>query len=183
MEANEKKKKAKNIETVEDIKNSAAKQSSKITANKILNKYKAMRRPKKPYLANEEDLETIDYNELQEDLCKRESILETANKVFDFERFKKEQAEALKEITNKNSTAKQSTKITAKKILNKYKAMKRPKKPYLVNEEDLETTDYNELQEDLFKGESILAAADRVFDFNKFKKQQEDAIKISMTTF
>ena len=61
--------------------------------------------------------------------------------------------------------------------------MKRPKKPYLVNEEDLETTDYNELQEDLFKGESILAAADRVFDFNKFKKQQEDAIKISMTTF
>ena len=61
--------------------------------------------------------------------------------------------------------------------------MKRPKKPYLVNEEDLETTDYNELQEDLFKGESILAAADRVFDFNKFKKQQEDAIKISMATF
>ena len=183
MEANEKKKKAKNIETVEDIKNSAAKQSSKITAKKILNKYKAMRRPKKTYLANEEDLETIDYNELQEDLCKRESILETANKVFDFERFKKEQAEALKEMTNKNSTAKQSTKITAKKILNKYKAMKRPKKPYLVNEEDLETTDYNELQEDLFKGESILAAADRVFDFNKFKKQQEDAIKISMTTY
>ena len=170
MEANEKKKKAKNIETVEDIKNSAAKQSSKITAKKILNKYKAMRRPKKTYLANEEDLETIDYNELQEDLCKRESILETANKVFDFERFKKEQAEALKEITNKNSTAKQSTKITAKKILNKYKA-KRPKKPYLVNEEDLETIDYNELQEDLFKGESILAAADRVFNFNKFKKQ------------
>ena len=49
MEANEKKKKAKNIETVEDIKNSAAKQSSKITAKKILNKYKAMRRPKKTF--------------------------------------------------------------------------------------------------------------------------------------
>ena len=52
-------------------------------------------------------------------MFKRESILKAANKIFDFERFKKEQVEALKEMTNKNSTAKQSTKITAKKILNK----------------------------------------------------------------
>ena len=29
----------------------------------------------------------------------------------------------------------------------------------------------------MFKGESILAAAKKVFDFNKFKKQQEDTIK------
>ena len=29
----------------------------------------------------------------------------------------------------------------------------------------------------MFKRESILAAANKVFDFNKFKKQQEDAIK------
>ena len=46
--------------------------------------------------------------------------------------------------------------------------MKRPKKTYLVNEEDLETIDYNEPQEDLFKGESILAAVNKVFDFEKF---------------
>ena len=46
--------------------------------------------------------------------------------------------------------------ITAKKILQKYKSMKRPKKTYLVNEEDLETIDYNEPQEDLFQGESIV---------------------------
>ena len=43
--------------------------------------------------------------------------------------------------------------ITAKKILQKYKSMKRPKKTFLVNKEDLETTDYNEPQEDLFWGE------------------------------
>ena len=29
----------------------------------------------------------------------------------------------------------------------------------------------------MFKGESILAAAKKVFDFNKFKKQQEETIK------
>ena len=56
--------------------------------------------------------------------------------------------------------------------------MKRPKKTYLVNEENLETIDYNEPQGDLFKRESILPAADKVFDFNKSKKQQEDKLKI-----
>ena len=55
--------------------------------------------------------------------------------------------------------------------------MKRPKKIYLVNEEDLETIDYNEeLQEDLFRGESIVEAANKVLDFKAFKKQQEAAI-------
>ena len=29
----------------------------------------------------------------------------------------------------------------------------------------------------MFKGESIITAANKVFDFNKFKKQQEDPIK------
>ena len=43
--------------------------------------------------------------------------------------------------------------------------MKRPKKTNLVNEKDLETIDYNEPEEDLFKGESIIEAANNVFDF------------------
>ena len=55
--------------------------------------------------------------------------------------------------------------------------MKRPKKTYLVNEEDLETINYDEPQEDLFEGESILAAANKVFDYKEFKKQQENAIQ------
>lgn len=50
--------------------------------------------------------------------------------------------------------------------------MKRLKKTYLVNEGDLETLEYNEPQEDLFRGESILAAANKVFYFEKFKKEQ-----------
>ena len=44
----------------------------------------------------------------------------------------------------------------------------------MVNEEDLETIAYDELQEDLLKNESILNAANKVFDFNKFKKEQNE---------
>ena len=55
--------------------------------------------------------------------------------------------------------------------------MKKTKKTYLVNEEDLETIDYSE-PEDLFQGESILNATNKVLDFNEFKKQQEEALNI-----
>ena len=51
--------------------------------------------------------------------------------------------------------------------------MKRPRKTYLVNEEDIETIDYSEPQEELFAGESILNAAKKVFNFDQFKKEQE----------
>ena len=63
---------------------------------------------------------------------------------------------------------KKNAKITAKKIVGKYKLMKRQKKTYLVDEKDLETIDYDENQEDLFKGESIINAVNKVFDFEKF---------------
>ena len=46
--------------------------------------------------------------------------------------------------------------------------MKRPKKTYLADEEDIETFDYDEPEEDLFKGESILDSVNKVFDFEKF---------------
>ena len=93
---NEKKKKTENINIIEDIKNSATKKSARITAKKILQKYKSMKRPKKTYLLNEEDLDSIEYNEPQEDLFRGESIVEAANKVLDFEKLKKDQANTLK---------------------------------------------------------------------------------------
>ena len=43
----------------------------------------------------------------------------------------------------------------------------------MVKEEDLETINYDEPQEDLFAGESILAAANKVLDFDEFKREQE----------
>ena len=85
MDANEKKKK--NIEIVKDISNFASKKSARITANKILQKYKSMKRPKKTYFVNEEDIDTIDYNKPQEDLFQGESIIEAANKGLHFEEF------------------------------------------------------------------------------------------------
>ena len=100
VDAKQKKKNEKNIAIVEDIKNSAVKKSAKITAKKFFQKYKSMKRPKKTYLVNEEDLETLEYNEPQEDLFWGESILAAVNKVFDLEKFKKEQAEALREMKN-----------------------------------------------------------------------------------
>ena len=56
--------------------------------------------------------------------------------------------------------------------------MKRPKKTYLVNEEDIETIDQNELPEDLFEGESILKAANKFLDFETFKIEQERAMML-----
>ena len=56
--------------------------------------------------------------------------------------------------------------------------MKRPKKTYLVDEKNIETIAYDDKpEEDLFKGESILEAANKVLDFEEFKRQQEEAIK------
>ena len=51
------------------------------------------------------------------------------------------------------------------------------KQTFLVNEEALKTIVYDEPEEeDLFRGESILKAANKFLDFGEFKKQQEDAI-------
>ena len=84
------------------------KKNAAITAEKIVKKYKLMKRPKKTYLVNEKDLEAIDYNELQENLFKDDSIINLVNKVFDFEKFTKDQAEALNKPTS-----------TSKKVLSK----------------------------------------------------------------
>ena len=115
---------------------------------------------------NEEDIETIDYIEPQQDLFAGESIVNAANKVLDFNQFKKEQEKELKK-------SKKSKQIAAKNILKKYKNLKKPKKTYLVNEEDLETIDYTEPQEDLFAGESIVNDANKILDFDEFKREQE----------
>ena len=62
---------------------------------------------------------------------------------------------------------KTSRKITTKKISIKYKNLKKPKKTYLVNEEDLDTEMHDKRQQDLFEGESVLVATNKVFDFKK----------------
>ena len=98
VDVNKKRKKTQKIDTINEIKNSAAKKSAKKPAKKIVEKYKSMKIPKKTQLVSEKDLETIDYNEPQEDLFKGESIVEAANKVLDFQAFKKDQAAALNDL-------------------------------------------------------------------------------------
>ena len=117
----EKKRKTEKIDVVDELKDASLKKKAKITTKKIVEKYKSMKRPKKTYLVDEKDLETIDYDENQEDLFKGESIINAVNKVFDFEKFKKDQAKAI------NNT-KKSTIQAAKKISKKYKNLKKPKK-------------------------------------------------------
>ena len=156
----------KDIDTIEEIKTASDKKRTKIAADKTLKKYKNMKRPRKTYLVNEEDIETIDYIEPQENLFAGESIVNTANKVLDFNQFRKKQEKELKK-------SKKGKQIAAKNILKKYKNLKKPKKTYLVNEEDLETIDYTEPQEDLFAGENIVNAANKIIDFDEFKQEQE----------
>ena len=93
--------------------------------------------------------------------------------MLNFDAFKKDREKTLKDF---NKKAKRSTLITATKTSHKYKNLKKTKKTYLANEEDLETIDYDKPQEDLFKGESIVKAANKVLDVDAFKKEQETAI-------
>ena len=131
----EKKRKTEKIDVVDELKDaSLKKKKAKIATKKIVKKYKSMKRPKKTYLVDKKDLETIDYHEPQEDIFEGESILIAVNKVFDFEKFKKDQAEAINNAKKSTSqTAKvvnntKSTIQTAKKISKKYKNLKKPKK-------------------------------------------------------
>ena len=136
VESNKRNKILKNIETIVKVKNASSKKRTKIMAEKIFKKYKNMKRPKKTYLVNKENIETIDYNEPQEDLFAGESILNAANKLLYLEQFKKEQERELKK-------GKKGKQIATKNILKKYKNLKKTKKTYLVNEEDIETIEYN----------------------------------------
>ena len=55
--------------------------------------------------------------------------------------------------------------------------MRFKKSTFLFDEADLETIDYNDQpNKDIFANESIFAAVDKVFDFDKYKKEQATKI-------
>ena len=72
---------------------------------------------------------------------------------------------------------KTSRKITDEKISKKYKNLKKAKKTYQVNEEDLDTEMYDEPPQDLFEGESVIPAANKVFDFKKLQQNQKQRLE------
>ena len=101
-----------------------------------------MKRPKRTYLVNEGDIDTIEYGEPQEDLFTGESIVNAANKVFDFEQFKREQEKMLQEYNVNDAETinyvddthlddvreNKNLKMAAKKISDKYKIIRRKRK-------------------------------------------------------
>ena len=60
------KKQKQKIETIKEIKKFSGNKNKTIVANKTLNKYKNMKKTKKTYSVNEEDLETIGYSERED---------------------------------------------------------------------------------------------------------------------
>ena len=77
----------------------------------------------------------------------------------------------------KNAASKKRAQITAKKKKksNKYKKMRYEKPPpsFLVDEADVERTDYNnDSDEDMFAKESIVIAANKIF--HKYKKERAE---------
>lgn len=80
------------------------------------------------------------------------------------------------EIINKVRQDSAAKKLAAKQVSEKYRKMRQVKNKvpntFLMSEEDLETIDYNEQpHENIFEGETILAAANKVLDFDKFQKE------------
>ena len=89
------------------------------------------------------------------------------------EQKKPEKVDVINEI--KNSSAKKNAPITAKKIVQKYKSMKKPKKKtYLVSDIKSDVESDDDLQ---ISGQSIVEAAIKVLNFNALKKDQEKKTK------
>ena len=92
----------KTISTIENVKDTSDKKRKNLAAQKIIKKYKNLKKPKRTYLVSEKDIETIDYNSTdEEDIYAGESIVNAANKVFDYNKFKEEGSFAGKSILNK----------------------------------------------------------------------------------
>ena len=101
---NEMRKTENNIEIIDKVRQDSA--AKKLTAKQVSEKYRKIRQAKnkvtKIFFVTEEDLETIDYNEQpNENIYEGESVLAAVSKVLDFDKFKKEQAEALNKMKNK----------------------------------------------------------------------------------
>ena len=64
VESNKKNKILKDIDTIEKVKTASQKKRDRALAQKIVKKYRNLKKPKKTYLVEEKDIETIDYTEL-----------------------------------------------------------------------------------------------------------------------
>ena len=169
--------------------------SAEIAAKKIREKYKKLRSKKKPETTTITD-KKVSIQEPEKIVIEAKepvvapskiSSIKTANKIKD--KYLKIRREKNKKLTDQHkidklikvidaitdvnkSSEKKQNKIAAEKILKKYKSLKKPKKTYLVSEKDIETIHYLSSDEDIYAGESIVNTANKVFNFDQFKKEQ-----------
>ena len=95
VDANEKRKKTEKIDVINEIKNSSAKKNAQITAKKIVQKYKSMKKPKKTYLVSDIKSNVESDDDLQ---ISGQSIVEAANKVLNFNALKNDQEKKIKRL-------------------------------------------------------------------------------------
>ena len=149
------------IETLEDIVSLEPGKSAQLTAKKISEKYKKIRE------AN-----------------KRKNKFKLPGEIVKIETVETSQGDVKVPVSVEKP---QSSVRAAEKITKNYNKLRREKakklaRPLLphtffVNKADLETIQYNaEPNEDIFANERILAAANKVFDFDKYKKEQAAVI-------
>ena len=168
--------------------------NAQIAAKKIAEKYKKLRSKKKQAADSTADKKVLIQEpeeiiiETKEPVVASSKILsiKTANKIKDkYLKIRREKSKKLTDqhkkdkpvkvidaITDVNKASdKKQKKIAAEKILKKYKNLKKPKKTYLVKETNVKTIDYLSPNEDIYAGESIVNATNKVFDYNKFTKE------------
>ena len=184
------------ISAIENVKNSSDKKRKNIVAQKVVKKYKNLKKPKRTYLVDEKDIETIDYNSTdEEDLYASESIVNAANKVFDYNKLKKDGGFAGQSIVNtankilSKDIAGQSILNQANKVFN-FEQFKREqaRKIQEYNDELLnetaETINYvDDLNmDDVKENKDLLIAAKRIKEkYRKMRRHQQQKINDAET--
>ena len=184
------------ISTIENVKNSSDKKRKNAAAQKILKKYKNLKKPKRTYLVDERDIKTIDYNSTDEEgLYADKSIVNAANKVFDYNKFKEDGGFAGQSIVNtankilSENIAGQSILNQANKVFN-FEQFKRDqaRKIQEYNDELLnetaETINYvdNLSMDDVRENKDLLLTAKKIKDeYRKMRRQQQQKINDAET--
>ena len=184
------------ISAIENVKNSSDKKRKNIVAQKVVKKYKNLKKPKRTYLVDEKDIETIDYNSTdEEDLYASESIVNAANKVFDCNKLKKDGGFAGQSIVNtankilSKDIAGQSILKQANKVFN-FEQFKREQARKIQEHNDellnetAETINYvDDLNmDDVKENKDLLIAAKRIKEkYRKMRRHQQQKINDAET--
>ena len=159
---------------IDDILDQDAQIEVKKLSEKYLQKFKLPGETGKVFNA---DINRLKASKKIKEKCKkiRQNKVKSGN-IIEFNKVNKslkdiDMVEEMKDISNKKRKQ-----AAARVIIKKCKTIKKPKKTYLV--EDIKEVP----KQQEVKGESIIEAVNNVFDFRKFKKDQENILKKGITS-